>query len=174
MRSLDILNNIQVASPCDADWKDMRGDDQVRHCLLCDRNVYNLSALTADDAVKLIEETEGRLCGRFYRRADGTVMTADCPVGIRAALMRAQRSTLRALAMVISFAITGALFLLARGQNPLTRSGCVTRAVQTVERWTETQGGVVMGEMPAPEHVMGKMAVPEQGAMEMGDVAIAE
>jgi hypothetical protein len=169
MRSLDVLNNISVASPCDADWNEMVGDERVRHCLQCDKNVYNLSALPADDAVKLIEQAEGKLCGRFFRRSDGTVLTADCPVGIRASLQRARRSTLRALAMVFSFAITGVVFLMARGTQPLQRSGCVSRVVKTVDKWTQPQ--MVMGEMPAPEHVMGKMKAVEPKAL-MGDVAV--
>jgi hypothetical protein len=162
MRSLEILNNISVASPCDAEWNDMRGDERVRHCLLCDRNVYNLSAMKADEAMALIEDTEGRICARFFRRADGTLLTADCPVGVRAALMRARQSTLRALAMVISFAITGAIFLLARGGAPIGGKGC------------DTGVEAIMGEMAPPEHVMGRVAPPEiKGEIEMGDVAVA-
>jgi len=62
----------------------MAGTDQVRHCTLCNKNVYNLSAMTRGQAEALLRETEGRLCARLYRRADGTVLTENCPVGIRA------------------------------------------------------------------------------------------
>ncbi len=80
--SLDILNNIQVASPCSASWDDMIGDEFSRFCNQCEKNVYNLSALTAEAAIQLVREKEGNLCGRFFRRADGTLLTADCPVGV--------------------------------------------------------------------------------------------
>ena len=30
--------------------------------------------------VKILRETEGRLCVQLWRRADGTLITADCPV----------------------------------------------------------------------------------------------
>lgn len=73
------LNSIRVARPCPSEWEAMRGSDRVRHCADCDLNVYNLSALSAEDAQVLIEETEGRLCVRFYRRADGTILTQNCP-----------------------------------------------------------------------------------------------
>ncbi len=44
----------------------------------------NFAAMTDQEAVKLIEETQGRLCGQIYRRKDGTILTQDCPVGLRA------------------------------------------------------------------------------------------
>jgi hypothetical protein len=38
--------------------------------------------MTEEEALKLVEEREGRLCVRFYQREDGTVITRDCPVGM--------------------------------------------------------------------------------------------
>jgi hypothetical protein len=81
--SLPVLDNIRVASPCKASWDAMTGDDRVRHCKQCNKNVYNLSAMTRDQAQSLIARTEDELCGRYFRRADGTILTADCPVGVR-------------------------------------------------------------------------------------------
>ncbi len=80
--SLELLANIRVAAPCTADWNQMVGDDTVRFCAECTKNVYNLSSLTSDQAAALIREKEGNLCGRFFRRADGTILTADCPIGV--------------------------------------------------------------------------------------------
>ena len=62
----------------------MTGDERVRHCAECKLNVYNLSEMSGQQATELITETEGRLCVRFYRRADGTMLTRDCPVGVAA------------------------------------------------------------------------------------------
>ncbi len=76
-----ILNSLQIAAPCSADWAAMGGDEHCRSCAHCDRHVYDISALHADEALALIREKEGRLCLRLWRRADGTVITADCPVG---------------------------------------------------------------------------------------------
>ncbi len=85
---LSVLQNIEVAAPCSADWNDMTGDDRVRFCGDCKLNVYNLSAMTEDQIVGLVRETEGRLCGRFYRRPDGTILVQDCPKGLRAIVRR--------------------------------------------------------------------------------------
>ena len=57
----------------------MRGDDRVRHCGTCNKNVYNLSAMAEQEAAALVARHKGGdLCVRFYRRADGTVMTSNC------------------------------------------------------------------------------------------------
>jgi hypothetical protein len=82
-KSLPLLGDVRVASPCPADWNEMVGDDQSRFCGKCNKNVYNLSAMTTQRAEALIQEKEGQLCVRYYQRADGTVMTADCPTGVR-------------------------------------------------------------------------------------------
>lgn len=80
---LPVLDNIRVASPCSADWAKMTGDERRRFCGDCKKHVYNLSELTRDEAEALILEKEGRLCVRYYQRADGTILLADCTVGVR-------------------------------------------------------------------------------------------
>jgi hypothetical protein len=78
------LDNVRVAAPCSADWEQMMGTERARFCTRCDLNVYNLSSMTKAEAEHLIANNEGRLCVRFYRRADGSVLTKNCPVGLRA------------------------------------------------------------------------------------------
>ena len=80
---LPLLARARVASACNADWEKMVGDDRTRFCGSCRKNVYNLSAMTAAEAEALLREKEGDLCARLYRRADDTILTADCPVGLR-------------------------------------------------------------------------------------------
>ncbi len=79
--ALPMLSQVRVASPCSERWDDMNGDERVRHCGHCDKNVYDLSALTSKQAESLLQAHGASLCVRFYRRNDGTVMTSDCPVG---------------------------------------------------------------------------------------------
>jgi hypothetical protein len=105
-----LLNSIQIASPCTASWATMKGDDRVRHCSDCNKNVFNLSAMPeAEGAALLAGNTDGELCVRFYRRPDGTVMTSDCSTSARAYTRR----TLRKLpgmagAAVIAMSAAGA------------------------------------------------------------------
>src|SRR5207247_234468 len=85
---LPILDNIRVATPCRADWNAMVGDERARHCAQCDKQVFNLSELTRAEAEALIEEKAGKLCARYYQRTDGTILLADCTIGIAAARKR--------------------------------------------------------------------------------------
>jgi hypothetical protein len=62
----------------------MIGSERMRFCGQCSLNVYNLSSLTRSEAESLIARNEGRLCVRFYRRPDGSIITKDCAVGLRA------------------------------------------------------------------------------------------
>ena len=83
-----VLDSLRVATPCHAAWDDMRGDERVRFCGRCEKNVYNLSAMPRAEAEALVREKEGRLCVRFFRRQDGTLLTSDCPVGVRRQKLR--------------------------------------------------------------------------------------
>lgn len=83
MTKLPLLARIHVAMPCTADWKDMTGDDRVRHCAHCKKDVFNLSDMSRAQAERLIIEKNGDLCARYYQRKDGTILLADCSVGIK-------------------------------------------------------------------------------------------
>jgi len=78
---LPVLANIKVASPCTEPWSGMSGDDRVRDCAKCQQSVYNLSAMTRDEAEALIVARNGRLCVRYFQRFDGTILLADCEIG---------------------------------------------------------------------------------------------
>ena len=93
---------IQIASPCPANWTHMAGDDRVRHCPECNLDVYNFSAMTSAEIDRIVSHREGRVCARFYQRADGTMLTQDCPVGVRAMLRRASRSAAALFAALVS------------------------------------------------------------------------
>lgn len=93
--------NLRVASPCKADWNEMTGNDRVRFCRQCNLNVYDLALLTTDEVVQLIG-SNGRICGRLHRRLDGTVITRDCPVGLRALRKRASRRVTAAVTALLS------------------------------------------------------------------------
>jgi len=82
-RELPLLDDVRIAAPCHAKWDDMAGDERVRFCGQCDKNVYNLSAMPRAEAEALLRERTGEMCVRLFKRADGTVLTQDCPVGVR-------------------------------------------------------------------------------------------
>lgn len=100
------LDGIDIATPCSADWNDMQGDDRRRFCSLCNLHVFDLSAMPRADAEALVRERLAqpgqRLCVRFRRRADGTVLTQDCPVGLRGRLRRAAAGVAAACAALLA------------------------------------------------------------------------
>ena len=97
------LNNVRVAAPCPADWYSMYGNERVRFCEQCQLNVYNLSELSRAEAEELIGQAEGRLCVRYYRRKDGSILTQNCPVGLRALKRRLSRVATAIGSSVLSF-----------------------------------------------------------------------
>jgi hypothetical protein len=148
------LNSINVASPCSADWNEMYGDERKRFCGDCKLNVYNLSGMTRDEAEALVMNAEGRLCVRFYRRADGSVITQDCPVGWAKFKQRTRLYVTAAASLLIAL-FTGVLFvsLLSR-QKTVVVGDLIPYPTPTPQH---TMG--VMGNINT--EVQGRMAVPE-------------
>jgi hypothetical protein len=145
-RGLPLLDQVRVASPCKAEWNEMLGDERVRFCLSCEKNVYNLSSMTKDDAEALLRERLGDdLCVRFYQRADGTILTQDCPVGVK----KKQRKKL-------ALAVAGAGAMAAAAATSfMSNRTCRGGAMQGAA------GGAVAGGMVyEPTEVKGEMAVP--------------
>src|SRR3954454_6488987 len=98
----DPLGSLRIAAPCSTSWEEMAGDERVRHCSLCKLNVYNFAEMTREEVRELLLRTEGRVCARLYRRGDGTVLTRDCPTGLRAVRQRALRAAAAVVAALLS------------------------------------------------------------------------
>lgn len=113
------LEHVKVAAPCRADWNKMVGDERMRYCDRCSLHVYNLSGMTRREAEALVTSAEGRLCVRFYRRPDGTILTRNCPVGLSALRRRAAHAATATLTAVLGFfAGLGLNFGLDRALSP--------------------------------------------------------
>jgi hypothetical protein len=84
----------------------MLGNQRSRFCGECKLNVYNLSGMSQREAENLLLNSEGRLCVRFYKRADGTILTKDCPVGWQAIKQRVSK-TATAFASLVFAALSG-------------------------------------------------------------------
>jgi hypothetical protein len=146
----DPLNAIRIATPCEATWARMAGDERLRHCTLCDLNVYNFAQMTRDEIRELLARAEGRVCARLYRRADGTLLTSDCPSGFRAARQRISRLGAAAVAAVIS-ASTFAFGCATSGQLLNKHRSKVTLEVERSDGPQQaTLAGVVRDESQTP------------------------
>ena len=116
------LQNLTIPISRTASWDDMKGSERVRHCGLCRKDVYNLSAMPRPEAAALLAgNVDGKLCVRLYRRSDGTVVTGDCststPVKVRRMLGKVPRAATAAVAAgAAAVAVTVAHALPARHQ----------------------------------------------------------
>jgi len=120
MKKKDRLDHLRIASPCPANWEQMTGDDQVRFCDLCNLHVYNIARMTRNEAEALIADTGTRICTRLYRRTDGTVITRDCPVGLRAARRKVASVAGAVFAAVVSLCAA----VLAQKPSSKDKSSC--------------------------------------------------
>ena len=154
---LPVLPNLLVATPCRADWNQMTGDDRVRACGACEKNVYNLSEMTRDEAEALILAKEGRLCVRYFQRTDGTILLKDCAVGV------AQKRKRRIIA-------AGAAALLGGGGMLAYTLSRPEPAPERVEEPIAIQGGISIEVLPPPAPPPPEL---HEGEIVMGDV-IAE
>jgi hypothetical protein len=153
---IPLLRDVRVAAPCHESWDAMPGTERTRSCERCQHKVYNLSELTSTEAETLLRTSEGRLCVRFYRRADGTVLTKDCSVGVAS---RRQRRIAQAVAGVAA-AVGSAAALLKPGTPEPTMG--TPMALPVIQTTPAPELRPTMG-MVAPEPVMGKVAMPEMG-----------
>lgn len=152
------LDHVSVASPCPANWDDMIGTERARFCGQCSLNVYNLSAMTRTEAEDLIAQSEGRLCVRFFRRADGTILTQNCPVGFAAVRARLKRRATAVLTAIATF--LGGVGLFSAFDEFADRGTTVQGMRIPVERSLRREE-MVMGTMISPAEERQVMGRPE-------------
>ncbi len=96
-RRLPMLDDIRIASPCNVSWEAMTGDAQKRFCGGCQKNVFNLSEMTRAQAEEFLATQTTTPCVRLYMRADGTVLTTDCPKQRRKRIFTADAASMASM-----------------------------------------------------------------------------
>jgi hypothetical protein len=59
------LKQLHIVNPCRERWDAMTGADTERSCTVCNRSVYDLSALTRRQVADLLSSNGGKVCGRI-------------------------------------------------------------------------------------------------------------
>jgi hypothetical protein len=157
------LNNLKVASPCSANWDEMIGNERQRHCGDCQLNVYNISGMTRTEAENFLVNAEGRVCVRFFKRADGTVLTKDCPVGWKAIKRRVSK---------IATAFASLVFAVLSGigvSNYFAKSG----GQQTMGTMMPITKNMTMGEV-AIDETNSNVAVQGKPIATMGNFTVPQ
>jgi hypothetical protein len=160
-RVLPMLDDVRVASPCSESWSEMSGDDRKRFCEKCEKNVYDLSAMTRQEAEVFLAMQEGSVCVRFYRRFDGTILTSDCPEGVK------RRRRRRVAAVAVMAAGVGMAASLVMNHRSIAVQGDISAPMPNpVQGQTTPYPGVMGSVSPISPAVIGTVtAVPETRTM---------
>ncbi|MBK7750098.1 MAG: hypothetical protein IPP57_17445 [Candidatus Obscuribacter sp.] len=84
----DLLGRFSITSPCPMSFNDMQGDDKVRFCSQCSKNVHNLSNMSKAEAAELVRKSDGKICAFIRRDERGKIITDNCPQFLRNARNR--------------------------------------------------------------------------------------
>jgi uncharacterized protein YaaQ len=133
MKKLTLLDSIQVKTPCTESWDEMTGNDQVRFCSHCAKDVHKISEMTRKQALKLVAKSEGGICVQYRRRSDGRIDT------LKRQFHQITRKTGIA-ASVLSASLSISTFALAQSETPTENT---TEIVQVDKK--ESPNGVISG-----------------------------
>lgn len=164
IRSLPVVNTL-IASPCDVPWESMTGDEKTRHCGECKRDVHNLSAMTKAEMDAFLEaatpDASGHLpCISLFQRPDGTVLTADCPVGISRRRRKALLTATLGSGMVALAAMTALATLSMLRPAPALHADAIERPIPAV---LETRPATPAYPLPADAVEACAFPVPQPG-----------
>lgn len=147
-RRLPMIDRLTVKTPCTASWDAMVGDDRVRHCCQCNRDVYDLTAMHADEAEAFLDEhlaTKRTLpCARLYRRPDGRLMTSQCPTAVDRSHRRRVAGGLAALATTAAAVLYAARPVLGPDDPLVVDDREVRAAAHEVEPAYVEMGAIVL------------------------------
>jgi hypothetical protein len=65
MQEKSFIDSISVPDPCTENWDEMTGNERVRFCSHCAKDVNNISEMTRKQAERLVRKSGGRLCIRY-------------------------------------------------------------------------------------------------------------
>lgn len=183
------IDRASIASPCDASWSEMSGDERAKFCSLCSKSVHHLSAMTEPEAEDLLETpSEDGLCVRYsYQPDTGEILFADSaptrpvPAARRSLFVRAARAAvvLPLLAAAPTALASGAIQPPEEGTR-CSKPSIVERIMDRVREVLEvaedglsetTEGPEVMGEIPLePVVVAGGIRAPAPPVHKLGKV----
>jgi hypothetical protein len=156
--------HLRIATPCKANWDEMTGDDRARFCGECKLTVYNISEMTSDEAHTFLSDQTGRTCARIYQRADGTIITRDCPAGV----WRKRRLALIGTGLAAALAFVGTAFGLSNKKAQCASPNApqsVLSEVQPFKTIVKFVPWLAPPAPPAPVHLKGDVAyIPPAGS----------
>lgn len=128
MDASEFLAEFTIPTPCPMEWDRMSGDDRVRYCQSCGKDVYNLTKMGPDEVGALlatVNEEGGELCGRLFQRPDGTLVTSECDPARR--VLRGWQFNLRSVMAFIAWLAATLGFVKWMASMPVVVSGGIRR-----------------------------------------------
>jgi hypothetical protein len=142
MKKRSLLDSIEVKKSCTQDWDLMYGNDKMRFCEHCVKNVHDLSAMTRDKAEKFIARSGGGVCVRYVQRPDGKIQT----VSDKLYQISGRASRLAASVFGASLTLASSLYAQTDAENTQTVRQSVVRPENLVKNMPkETSGRSVHG-----------------------------
>lgn len=72
-----VLDQVSIQQPCPMSWDKMIGDDRVRFCDQCQRQVWNFFEMTDAEIAEVVRSNPESLCAQITKTRDGTLVTKD-------------------------------------------------------------------------------------------------
>jgi hypothetical protein len=149
----DLLERVEITSPCTANWDEMKGTDQIRYCSECQKYVYNLSEMTRREAEALLVSRGNQMCARLIRDLDGQTLTVESLPPVRLLRWKPGPVARAVVSAIISIAPAAAPF--ANGQGLSHASHSVDALGHKSQRpapedMTSAIAGIVSDESAAP------------------------
>lgn len=91
MSARDLSRQLEIKTPCAANWDQMHGNDRVRFCEHCQLTVNDLTSLTPKRIRRLIAKSQARLCVRYYSGSNGKPLIAQVPTKLHQINKRVSR-----------------------------------------------------------------------------------
>jgi hypothetical protein len=150
IKSLNVIDNLTVESPCNEPWEKMQGSNKRRHCDSCKHSVTNLSMHTRKEAELIISKLKKeRFCVRYTHNPDGSIKFKPNPTLFTHA---GAFLTLTLTAILAFFGISTATN--AEDKNSTHEMGKIMVQVTPISTVTP---------VPTPElHTMGMIAPPPE------------
>lgn len=72
-----VLDQVSIQQQCPMSWDNMVGDDRVRFCGECQRQVWNFFEMTDLEIAEVMRANPERLCAQITKTREGTLVTKD-------------------------------------------------------------------------------------------------
>lgn len=167
------LDAITIPTRCRASWRDMRGDDAVRRCPRCERDVYDLAQMTRAEIDALLARAEGTPCVRLRRRSDGRVVTADCPPEPPSLVARGARAVAAGVLFGAGAVTTASLLvpLVGVGGGPVAIAAPVAREPAPREIAPRVEVGALRSTPEIEDEIEDEVEDDAMGAPSLAPVA---